>query len=694
MYRAIEGGLRRILVGLTAGTALFAIGAAQAGEAARAAVPAASSVSQPAVQGASTAAVAQSPGNSAAGAAAVGARHAFTIKDYAELPFIEGAELSPNGQFVAGLVAVSGQRHICMFDLFNGEAPRVCLGIPDDTEPQGVQWVGNDNVVVPLAALRFVDGQRWYISRVLGLNRVTGKFTRLKWDVAGQSASDILWVARDGKPEILLAVQNSIFLDDEFWPAVWRVNVETGASTKVQRGMDGVMDWSADGGGQVRAGVGFNDLRHSYDLMYRGEHSGLHKVDTADYRKQQSLLEPLMFLPGDHALAIRDDEHGRSTLYEMDMNTGQNLRKAFEAPAGEEAGGIITDDAGTTLLGVRTAGAHGVVHWLDSNLAEVQSQLDKAVGDRRAWIMSLSADRKRMLVLVDRPNSPGALYFYDVNGGSMHWIAWMNEALKSAPLAPNSLVRYKAHDGLEIEGVLTLPPDRPARSLPVIVLPHGGPWAHDSLGYDDWPQFLAARGYAVIQPNFRGSTGYGEAFRRKGEGQMGLAMQDDLNDALKWLADQGIGDGKRACIVGASYGGYATMWGLERDADLWRCGISIAGVANVRREVNDMGEDLYGDKYKDDWKRMTPDFAAVSPANFVERIKAPLLLIHGKKDVTVDPAQSANMASKLRAAGKTFDYVSLPLADHHLGREEDRLTLLKAMAAWLDKYNPADPAPK
>jgi dipeptidyl aminopeptidase/acylaminoacyl peptidase len=253
-------------------------------------------------------------------------------------------------------------------------------------------------------------------------------------------------------------------------------------------------------------------------------------------------------------------------------------------------------------------------------------------------------------------------------------------------------VQYKARDGLEIEAVLTLPPGREARNLPIVIMPHGGPWAHDTLDYDYWAQFVASRGYAVLQPNFRGSTGYGTEFLRKGQGQMGLAMQDDVTDGLAWAVKEGLADPKRACIVGASYGGYAAMWGVAKDPDLYRCADSVAGVANLRRDVNDFGSALLAKKFRDDWQRMTPDFAAVSPINAVERIKVPLLLIHGKKDIRVDAVQSTSMASKMRGAGKPVELVILPEADHSFTREADRLTLLTSIEAFLLKHNPPDPA--
>ena len=242
---------------------------------------------------------------------------------------------------------------------------------------------------------------------------------------------------------------------------------------------------------------------------------------------------------------------------------------------------------------------------------------------------------------------------------------------------------------MEIEGVLTLPRDREARDLPLIVMPHGGPWGHDSLVYDYWVQFLADRGYAVIQPNFRGSTGYGDAFVKKGQGQMGFAMQDDVSDAVQWAVDQKIADPARVCIIGASYGGYAAMWGIVKDPDQYRCAVSIAGVSALRREVNDFGGSIRERLYRNQWKKLTPDFKAVSPLYAINRIKTPLLLIHGKKDITVDHVQSEKMYKAMTKENKTVDFVSLPEADHYFSRGADRLLLLQSIESFLYEYNPA-----
>ena len=613
-----------------------------------------------------------------------------TAADFATLPFVQGAVMSPDGKWLGGLFGVEGSRRVCILPLLADQGKGQCALMPDMTEARSVEWVGNDNLLIHISKLLPVDLDRWYVSRLVSLNRKTGKLTLLLWDLKGQDGDDVLWTARDGSPFALVAGQNSIYKEPEFWPGIYRVNVETGSRSRVQSGREDVMKWVADPDGEVRLGYGYNDDVRRSRLLYRKDKSASFRViDRADERQREGLLSLEGFGSApESVLLVHEDSDKHSALFEADLNSGKDLRKIWTAPEGSWIADTIMAEDGKTVLGLWLGGKRRERIWLDPVLAQLQADFDKSVPDRRVSITSFSSDRKQMLVTIDRADTPGALYFFDINDGTLHRVAFLSTPLKGERLNPVKAVTYKARDGLEIEAILTLPQGREAKKLPVVVMPHGGPWAHDTLDYDYWAQFVAGLGYAVIQPNFRGSTGYGEDFKRKGEGQLGLAMQDDLNDALKYVVDQGIGDGARACIVGASYGGYAALWGLARDAGLWRCGIAISGISSLRRDVNDMGDSLTGNRNMDAWKRMTPDFAAVSPLNFVDRIKAPLLMVHGKMDVTVDHSQSVSMANRMAAAGKPHEFLSLPKADHYFTRESDRLALLKAMEAFLKKNNP------
>lgn len=295
-----------------------------------------------------------------------------------------------------------------------------------------------------------------------------------------------------------------------------------------------------------------------------------------------------------------------------------------------------------------------------------------------------------MLVRVGDASQPGSIYYYDAeDSGSMKLFAYLNGAIRSARLGPVSTFRYKARDGLSIEAVLTLPKGRDPKNLPLIVMPHGGPEARDSASYDWWAQFLADRGYAVVQPNYRGSTGYGKKFMDAGDGEWGLKMQDDLNDAVTDLANRGIVDSKRVCIVGASYGGYAAMRGAQRDGTKFRCAISYAGVSDLNGMIRYDSKFLNANAARAGWRQSAPDLKAVSPVNHAADFSTPILIMHGKKDLRVPVAQSRRMVNRLKAAGKSVEYTEQPEGDHHFTREADRVQFLEAIEVFLAKHNPA-----
>lgn len=614
------------------------------------------------------------------------------VETFAKLPFIEMARLSPDGTHIAGLFAIGDEQQILIAPL-DFEADKVKkVQIPDGTEISSIRWVNDDNILVSIYGLAQVRTDQWYISRMIAISRKTGALTKLLWKEAAQNAADVLWAATDGSPNILAAVQGSIYSSDEaFWPTVYRLDVETGKKQVETKGRQYVMDWGADQRGKVRIGVGYNDRNQQSRLLYAPENSRSFRiVDKADLGEEEDLNLPFLFIPGtDNALVIKENSRGNAAVIERNLLTDQDIRTVYEAQDDDAAGVVLSYD-GSKLLGIRLGGKGKGVDWLDPDLKKAQEYLDQAAPMAEVRIQSLSRDQSKMLVHIGTSDNPGLIYFFDAKGQALSKFVAVNEAIEGRRLARAKYVQYKARDGLEIEGVLTLPRGREAKGLPLVMMPHGGPWAHDSLTYDYWAQFLADRGYAVLQPNFRGSTGYGDDFVKKGQGQLGFAMQDDLTDGIKWAVGENIADPARVCIVGASYGGYAAMWGIVKDPDLYRCAIAISGVSALRKEVNDFGGSLRENLYKGHWKKMTPDFNAVSPLYAVDRIKTPLLLIHGVKDVTVDHKQSVLMQKAMLKAGKSSEFVSLENADHYFSRGADRLTLLQSMEAFLAKHNPAD----
>jgi dipeptidyl aminopeptidase/acylaminoacyl peptidase len=259
-------------------------------------------------------------------------------------------------------------------------------------------------------------------------------------------------------------------------------------------------------------------------------------------------------------------------------------------------------------------------------------------------------------------------------------------------LAPVKPVRYQARDGLSLRGYLTLPRGRESKGLPLIVMPHGGPFARDDWEYDPFVQFFANRGYAVLQPEFRGSTGFGKDFVSKGYGEIGKKMQDDLDDGVDWLAKSGQIDPKRVCIVGLSYGGYAAMWGAVRNPDRYRCAVSWAGPSDLPAMMRYDRKQFNATRYFREFRKKFPsddELNAVSPINFAARLKVPLLIGHGEEDDSVPPKQTHKMVAALRKVGANVIPVFYKESEHSFASSKDLEDWLTRLEAFLAKYNPS-----
>ena len=284
-----------------------------------------------------------------------------------------------------------------------------------------------------------------------------------------------------------------------------------------------------------------------------------------------------------------------------------------------------------------------------------------------------------------------------VFGGELSEFARLRPEIDPTMLAPVRPVEYTARDGTKIHAYLTLPRGREAKGLPLVVLPHGGPYeVRDTLSYDDEVQLLANRGYAVLQPNFRGSGGYGESFSDLGKGEIGRRMQDDLDDAVDWAAKEGLADPARVCLVGASYGGYAALWGAIRNPDRYRCAASFAGVTEWDKQLA-YDADFFSAKGRREWRERVRgadrkfDLDSVSPARQAAQLRRPVLLVHGKKDTNVPFSQFEAMRNAInRAHVENAEFIVLADSGHGFDTVADEQAWYDALLAFLAKHNPAD----
>ena len=608
---------------------------------------------------------------------------AVPVEVFAALPAIDHPKLSPDGTKIAGKIGINGKQVLLVQPLFGDGKPSALAEGKIDIN--WWEWVNDNWLVVGVGDNDVLYNEDVYVTRIAG---VSADMKTIKWvdpNRSGVDADNVIWYAEDGSPRVLLSKETGVQNETQWYPSVFDVDVSTGKAKLVVPSMDEVWDWDADASGTVRYGVIWHDDKKR-GVVYRGPGGGKFVRVMFGKREEDSIPEPAIYRADGSALAF-DDGDGRDAVYEMSLPSFALGKKLLGDPR-YDIETIVTNPAGNDVAGFRVTDKRNHIQWLDPDLKDIQSGLDQTLGVGNGRIISWSRDRKKILVEVGTPAQAGGLYYWNTDGARMDLVAWNNTTLKNRTLSPVSTVEYKARDGTAIEAVLTMPRGRPTKGLPLIVMPHGGPGARDSEEFDWWAQYLAELGYAVIQPNYRGSTGYGKAFHDLGKGEWGLKMQDDLIDAISWAAAQGIADPKRVCIVGASYGGYAAMRGAQRDGGHYRCAVSYAGISDLGAMLR-YDRNLLGRGVVDYWKKQAPDFTAVSPKFHAAEFGAPILIAHGVEDKRVPVKQSRMLVGELQKAGKPFEYLEQKLGDHHFSRSEDRIEFLKAVKAFLEKYNPA-----
>jgi dienelactone hydrolase len=466
-----------------------------------------------------------------------------------------------------------------------------------------------------------------------------------------------------------------------------RVDVTTGGKHLVVEGQHGITGWKTDAAGQVLLGTAVQDgmLKVYYRENPEAEFQLIREVDAADASRFTVLA--LGDTPGLLYVASTAPT-GRRAIYRYDAGTGRFL-DAYASNPDVDIDAFVIDRG--TPLGYGYTVDEPVLVYTDPALRSDAQQIAMALPGYRASIVDNTADGRRSLVLAAGGNRPGA-YYLITRGRDQSTMASLGAMWPDIPdsaLAPVVPVTYAARDGLTIHGYVTLPPGLTLATLkapiPFVVLPHGGPSTRDRIGFDYLAQMIASRGYGVLQPNYRGSRGYGGDFERAGFAQWGLRMQDDVTDGTRWLIDRHLADPARICIAGWSYGGYVALMGAVKTPDLYRCAASMAGVTDLRRRLDRAAQSRFADINLPRFDSDPAMIAANSPVLHADSIRIPVLLAHGERDFTVSVRDSKDMEAALRAAGKPVESLYFPADDHYLYREGDRIAFLKALAGFIER---------
>jgi dipeptidyl aminopeptidase/acylaminoacyl peptidase len=596
--------------------------------------------------------------------------------DYAAGPAITDPELSPDGRRVAARVRIDGSPRLAFFDLADPARVATPVALPQGQRLEWFYWLDSNRLLARLDSPEGGD-----VMRLVAIDLTRGTQTRIGPERPGSAGDEVVHVDRDGG-FLLLRHQSG---EDEA-PAIYRVDLRSGDTTLAAAPQAGVWDWLVDSAGVVRAGMGAKGGK-SWMLYRSGEDDRFSRSRHGS--DPRSGIDQLTAVRGsDQGYALAETRNGRTGLFTYDFRRGRLGALVYENPEVDLDG--FETGADGRVTGIDYTLDRRETHWLDSALARRQVAIDAALPGRSNRVISTSRDEARLLVLSESASDPGAYYL--VTGSRAELVAEINPSLHGRPAGEMRAVRYRARDGLEIRGYLTLPPGRPAAGLPLIVMPHGGPFARDEWGYDPWVQYLASKGYAVLQPNFRGSTGFGDQFVAAGDGEWGRGMQDDLDDGVQWLAGQGIADARRVCILGASFGGYAAMWAAVRNPDLYRCAISFAGISDVKAQL-DYDHKTFDERDFRVWRRRIQGEArsleSLSPLNFVAQMRVPILIGHGAADAVVPPDQSERLDAALTRLGRAHGYVAYPGEGHSLSDPAHEADFLARIGAFLAAHNPS-----
>ncbi|MDO9588514.1 MAG: S9 family peptidase [Brevundimonas sp.] len=632
--------------------------------------------------------------------AAAASAQVVPLEVYGALPALEMVEPSPDGDRVALVTVAGADRALVVIDLRSLQLlGRIEVGL---AKVRDLTWIGDDDLLITTTTTQslwgdggprgeLALGQIYDIERrrlVSVLNNAPG--------VAPILAGPAFVRDTPGGPAAFVRAYS--FRDRHL--NLYRLDSKTGRGREaatLDRNVNGVV---LDAAGGLVARSTYDETNGRWALSFSGGRAGGEVWTTTALldpptlrglgRDGRSVVVSAPVVDGDEARDAADED----ILFEVDP---AGLRTPL--PFGKRPTFLLFHPARRVLIGGGFVRDTGVTYeFFDPAAAEAWAEASRAFSDRRPRLVSWSSDLQTVLIWTEGPGDAGSYHVVDLERRAMNTLGQTYPAVPADQVAPVRPIAYAAGDGLEIHGFLTTPPGvTEPRGLPLLVLAHGGPASRDTMGFDWWAQALASRGYAVLQANFRGSTGYGQAFLEAGYGEWGRKMQTDLSDGVRWLAEQDLIDPEKVCIVGASYGGYAALAGPTLDPGVYRCAVSVAGVSDLRRLVEAearqgrrrntesvrywnrfMGADGPGDRSLD----------ARSPARLAALADAPILLIHGRDDTVVPIEQSRLMARALRTAGKPVELIELDGEDHWLSRAATRQRMLAETVRFLEQHNP------
>ena len=595
------------------------------------------------------------------------------VRDFFRHPERGYFRISPDGKTLAFMQPYERRMNIYVQPLAGGEPVRLTSETARDIADHF--WKGPGRLVY----VKDFGGDENF--HVVAVNK-DGSGTRDLTPFDGVRA-EIIDQLRDFPDELLIGLNKR---NREVFDA-YRLDLRNGELVLVAENPGNITSWLTDHAGNIRGAQTSDGVNTSF--LYRDGAAGpFRTVLTTSFHDS---FNPLFFT-FDNKLLYAASNIGRDkeAIVLVDPATAKEQRVLFEHPE-VDVGGLAYSHKRKVLTTISYVTWKPQRKYLDAETEKLFAALEKQLPGYEFGIQSMTDDEDRLIVAAYNDRTPGTRYLYDARADKLTKLGEIAPWLPEAKMATMKPITYKARDGLTINGYVTLPNGTGAKNLPVVVNPHGGPWARDVWGWNPEVQMLANRGYAVLQMNFRGSTGYGRSFWQASFKQWGRKMQDDVTDGVDYLVKEGIADPKRVCIYGGSYGGYATLAGVTYTPDLYACAVDYVGVSNLFTFMNtippywkpylDMTHEMVGDPVKD--KEL---LTATSPALNADRIKTPLFIAQGARDPRVNIDESNQMVKALKARGVDVPYMVKENEGHGFRNEENQFDFYEAMERFLAKY--------
>ena len=477
---------------------------------------------------------------------------------------------------------------------------------------------------------------------------------------------------------------------DKAWHDLYKVKISTGERTLLRKNEDRITGWSFDNKDQLRLAT--RSANNGDTEIMRVDADGLKKIYSCDWSET---CFPSRFHKDNKRVYLRTN-HGDSNLIQLallDPATGKEEFVEADPDKRVDLSGVMISELTDEIVSTTYYEAKPRIYWKDKSFEADYKKIRQQYGDKQVNFGSRTTDERLWLVSINSDTEPGETLLFDRKTKKLTPQYKIREKIQREHLAEMQPIRYESTGGLEIPAYLTLPKGLPAKNLPVVLLPHGGPWGRDGWGFNGLAQFLANRGYAVLQPNFRSSTGYGKKFLNAGDGQWGETMQDDLTWGVKHLIAKGIADPKRVGIMGGSYGGYATLAGVAFTPDVYAAGVSIVGPSNLITLLDSIPAYWEAGRitlYKRMGDPRTPEGRAQlerqSPVNSASKIKTPLLVAQGANDPRVNKNESDQIVVALRDRKFPVEYIVAPDEGHGFARPVNNMAMFAAAEKFLAKH--------